>query len=160
MASNKNKGYNTKMNVLWGIYNATLLGVDEFTEKKKKIAFWWITCSRTANTGSVKMIIQYVQIYTRNISTTYMKRMSLLSCAFVIWGIFRSIVLSFFFLHSSLTIFLSFHKTASCLEWNGWSVKSLFPVIWAASKSLSCGAHRWRKRKGGLECRLTGNQLN
>lgn len=37
MASSKNKGYNMrKMNVLWGIYNATLLGVDVFLQKEKK----------------------------------------------------------------------------------------------------------------------------
>lgn len=37
MASSKNKGYNMrKMNVLWGIYNATLLGVDVFLQKKKR----------------------------------------------------------------------------------------------------------------------------
>lgn len=37
MASSKNKGYNMrKMNVLWGIYNATLLGVDVFLQKKRR----------------------------------------------------------------------------------------------------------------------------
>lgn len=59
--------------------------------------------------------------YTTNISTTYMKRASLLSYALVIWGIFRSIFLSFFFLSVSPTLFLSV-KSIVCLEWSGWSV--------------------------------------
>ena len=62
--------------------------------QKKKFAFWWVTCSIIVNTGSVKWVYVMSKLYY-NISTTYMKCMSLLSHALVIWGIFRSIVLSF-----------------------------------------------------------------
>lgn len=75
-----------------------------------------------------------------------MKRMSLLSHALVIWGIFRSIVLSLPPLHLLPTLFCI--KNIVCVGvcvWNEASDQSVFvPVIWAASKSLGCGALRCR----------------
>lgn len=75
-----------------------------------------------------------------------MKRVSLLSCALVIWGIFRSIVSSFFVSVSHPLFFFS-PLESIVFVWSEVAGQSLFPVIWAASKSLGCGAHRHRKRK-------------
>lgn len=88
--------------------------------------------------------------YTTNISTTYMKRMSLLSHALVIWGIFRSIVLSFSPQSLTQSFFFCIKKHSVCVFGVRLLIsQSLFHVIWAASKSLGCGAH-WRcKRKKG-----------
>lgn len=103
MASSKNKGYNMrKMNVLWGIYNATLLGVDVFLQKKKEerntFAFWWVICSIIVNTGSVKWLYNMSKLYykySHYIHETRVPAFFFFFYALVIWGIFRSIFLSF-----------------------------------------------------------------
>lgn len=112
MASSKNKGYNMrKMNVLWGIYNATLLGVDVFLQKKKErntFAFWWVICSIIVNTGSVKWLYNMSKLYykySHYIHETHVPAFFFFFYALVIWGIFRSIFLSFFPPSISPTLF-------------------------------------------------------
>lgn len=65
--------------VLWRHLDETLLGVNVFFSlHKKQIHLHLMSCcSKDVNTGSVK---EYTicQTYSTNMSTTYMKRMSLL----------------------------------------------------------------------------------
>lgn len=79
----------------------------------------------------------------------------------MIWGIFRSIFLSFFSPPSHPLLFFYFFlsfKSIVCLEW--LVSQSLFHMIWAASKSLGCGAHRHGRGGGGVTAHRKSTKLN
>lgn len=67
-------------------------------EERNTFAFWWVICSIIVNTGSVKWLYNMSKLYykySHYIHETRVPAFFFFFYALVIWGIFRSIFLSF-----------------------------------------------------------------
>lgn len=97
-------------------------------EERNTFAFWWVICSIIVNTGSVKWLYNMSKLYykySHYIHETRVPAFFFFFYALVIWGIFRSIFLSFSPppFHPLFFSFIPLYfKSIVCLEWSGWSV--------------------------------------